>query len=140
MHPQTVLKNTKIVRKALKWLWFFSQLCLFCVCVFSCNSWSMARPNHSYIKQALSMCASRCDTPGPTLALLQGGSALARWGTAFNAARLPRAVSPGKCCSLWGFFFPMESRCFSDLYQQIFSHTRKCRTFSQHTLKSRIFA
>lgn len=35
MHPQTVLKNTKIVRKALKWLWFFPQLCLFCLCVCS---------------------------------------------------------------------------------------------------------
>lgn len=35
MHTQTVLNNTKLLRKAFKWSWFFSQLCLFCVCVCS---------------------------------------------------------------------------------------------------------
>lgn len=104
--PTNSSKEHKDCKKSIKMVVvFFPALFILFVCVFSCNSWSMARPNHSYIKQALSMCASRCDTPGPALALLQGGSALARWGTAFNAARLPRAVSPGKCCSLWFFFF-----------------------------------
>lgn len=47
----------------------------------------------------------------------QSRSSEASWGTALSAARLPRAASPGKCCSLWGFF--MESCC----------------TFPQHTSK-----
>lgn len=102
MHTQTVLKNTKIVRKALKWLWVFSQLCLFSVCVFSCNSWSMARTNHSYIKQALSMCASRCDTPGPALALLQGGPG--EVGHCFKRCPAPSCGLARKMLLFVGFF------------------------------------
>lgn len=46
MHTQKVLKNTKTVTKPLKWLWgFFSSFVYFFV--FSCNSWSMVRTNHS---------------------------------------------------------------------------------------------
>lgn len=111
MHTQMVLKNTKLVRKALKRSCFFSPvLFILCVCVFTCG----ARLEQTIaVSSEPVLCVPH--TPGPALALPQGRSALASLGTAPSAARLPRAAWPGKCCSLWAFF--MESRCFLHLDQ-----------------------
>lgn len=84
---------------------FFPALFILFVCVFSCNSWSMARPNHSYIKQALSMCASRCDTPGPALAGPPRRLCPGEVGHRFQRCPAPSCGLARKMLLFVGFFF-----------------------------------